>query len=94
MPTKLDAAARSEHLSPLLEGGGWRTADGGRDAITKTFTFQDFNEAFGFMTRVAIKALQVSISYATRCFAVETDRRFIMEKILKACTHLDDEIKE
>ena len=56
MPTKLDAAARSEHLSPLLEGGGWRTADGGRDAITKTFTFQDFNEAFGFMTRVAIKA--------------------------------------
>ena len=30
--------------------------DGGRDAVTKTFTFQDFNEAFGFMTRVAIKA--------------------------------------
>ena len=56
MPPKLDAAARSEHLSPLLEGGGWRTVDGGRDAIMKTFTFQDFNEAFGFMTRVAIKA--------------------------------------
>ena len=31
-------------------------AEGGRDAIAKTFTFQDFNEAFGFMARVAIKA--------------------------------------
>ena len=62
MVVKLDAAARSEHLAPLLEGGGggggggWKMVDGGRDAVTKTFTFQDFNEAFGFMTRVAIKA--------------------------------------
>ena len=30
--------------------------DGGRDAIQKTFNFKDFNEAFGFMTRVALKA--------------------------------------
>jgi pterin-4a-carbinolamine dehydratase len=30
--------------------------DGGRDAIKKTFKFSDFNEAFGFMTRVALKA--------------------------------------
>lgn len=28
----------------------------GRDAIQKTFQFRDFNEAFGFMTRVALKA--------------------------------------
>ena len=28
----------------------------GRDAIYKEFAFKDFNEAFGFMTRVAIKA--------------------------------------
>ena len=56
MPEKLDAAARSEHLSPLLEGGGWKMAEGGRDAIAKTFPFQDFNDAFGFMARVAIKA--------------------------------------
>lgn len=56
MVVKLDAAARSEHLAPLLEGRGWKMLDGGRDAIKKTFTFQDFNEAFGFMTRVAIKA--------------------------------------
>jgi 4a-hydroxytetrahydrobiopterin dehydratase len=34
---------------------GWQDVDG-RNAITKTFTFADFNEAFGFMTRVALKA--------------------------------------
>jgi 4a-hydroxytetrahydrobiopterin dehydratase len=27
-----------------------------RDAITKKFLFADFNEAFGFMTRVALSA--------------------------------------
>ena len=28
----------------------------GRDAIEKKFTFTDFSEAFGFMTRIALKA--------------------------------------
>jgi 4a-hydroxytetrahydrobiopterin dehydratase len=28
----------------------------GREAITRTFTFSDFNAAFGFMTRVALQA--------------------------------------
>lgn len=28
----------------------------GRDAIEKKFQFKDFNQAFGFMTRVALKA--------------------------------------
>ena len=34
---------------------GWRESEG-RDAIAKTFVFRDFNEAFGFMTRVAMLA--------------------------------------
>ncbi|MFM2044154.1 MAG: hypothetical protein RLY86_2730, partial [Pseudomonadota bacterium] len=34
---------------------GWTPVDG-RDAITRTFTFADFNAAFGFMTRVALLA--------------------------------------
>ena len=34
---------------------GWSEASG-RDAITKTFVFADFNEAFGFMTRAALVA--------------------------------------
>ena len=38
---------------------GW-TATPGRDAITRTFHFADFNTAFGFMTRAAIKADQMN----------------------------------
>jgi 4a-hydroxytetrahydrobiopterin dehydratase len=34
---------------------GWKVVDG-RDAITRQFKFVDFNAAFGFMTRVALKA--------------------------------------
>ncbi|HEY0052244.1 MAG TPA: 4a-hydroxytetrahydrobiopterin dehydratase [Caulobacteraceae bacterium] len=34
---------------------GW-TATPGRDAIARTFRFADFNAAFGFMARVALKA--------------------------------------
>jgi 4a-hydroxytetrahydrobiopterin dehydratase len=41
-----DALARLE---------GWRRAEES-DAITKTFTFTDFNAAFGWMTRVALAA--------------------------------------
>ncbi len=33
----------------------WRLVDG-REAITRSFRFRDFNEAFGFMTRVAMVA--------------------------------------
>ena len=39
-----------------LLSGGWRKADGERDAIAKTFRFPSFNAAFGWMTRVALKA--------------------------------------
>ncbi|WP_235560328.1 4a-hydroxytetrahydrobiopterin dehydratase [Brevundimonas sp. Leaf363] len=35
-------------------GHGWRPD--GQDAIARTLTFEDFNAAFGFMTRVAIWA--------------------------------------
>jgi len=34
---------------------GWRLVDE-RDAISRTFTFRNFNEAFGFMTRAALVA--------------------------------------
>ena len=32
----------------------------GRDAIEKKFRFENFNEAFGFMTRVAMKAEEMT----------------------------------
>ena len=49
---KLDANARHTALKDLPH---WRDASG-RDAITRKFEFRDFNQAFGFMTRVALLA--------------------------------------
>ena len=45
---------REEKLAPLF-ASGWEMVEG-RDAIKKEIKFTDFNEAFGFMTRVALKA--------------------------------------
>src|SRR5215475_10753654 len=52
MAEKLTAEARKQALKGLP---GWTEA-AGREAIAKTFTFKDFNEAFGFMARVALVA--------------------------------------
>jgi 4a-hydroxytetrahydrobiopterin dehydratase len=52
MAQKLDEAARGDIPTRLP---GWRLVDG-RDAIARTFTFKDFNAAFGFMARVALAA--------------------------------------
>ncbi|MFN4156825.1 MAG: 4a-hydroxytetrahydrobiopterin dehydratase [Gemmobacter sp.] len=41
-------------LAPLLQAG-W-AHDPTRDALTKSFRFKDFTEAFGFMTRAALWA--------------------------------------
>ncbi|XP_055354566.1 probable pterin-4-alpha-carbinolamine dehydratase isoform X2 [Paramacrobiotus metropolitanus] len=51
---KLSSEDRSQHLQPL-QNAGWTMVEG-RDAIHKEFQFKDFNEAFGFMTRVALLA--------------------------------------
>lgn len=37
---------------------GWSVVDG-RDAIRKVYEFADFNAAWGFMSRVAVKAEQM-----------------------------------
>ena len=52
MAERLAAEARK---SALQELPGWSETDG-RDAIARTFTFKDFNEAFGFMSRAALVA--------------------------------------
>ncbi len=49
-PVRIGAA---EALAGLPD---WKAAGEGRDAIVRTFVFADFNAAFGFMTRVALKA--------------------------------------
>jgi 4a-hydroxytetrahydrobiopterin dehydratase len=52
MADKLVGDARKTALGKLA---GWKEVEG-RDAIVKTFTFKDFNAAFGFMTRAALVA--------------------------------------
>jgi 4a-hydroxytetrahydrobiopterin dehydratase len=44
-----------ERAAALAKLPGWSDVKG-RDAIHKTFTFRDFNAAFGFMTRCALMA--------------------------------------
>jgi len=54
MAERLSGDARRKALSTL---DGW-VETAGRDAIGRTFVFKDFNEAFGFMARVALIAEQ------------------------------------
>ena len=42
----------------LARLNGWSAVEG-RDAIRKVFEFEDFNAAWGFMSRVAVKADKV-----------------------------------
>ncbi|HEY8949562.1 MAG TPA: 4a-hydroxytetrahydrobiopterin dehydratase [Rhizomicrobium sp.] len=49
---KLEPKTRAAALKSLK---GWKESKGG-EAIAKNFKFKDFNEAFGFMTRVALLA--------------------------------------
>lgn len=52
MAQKLNPADRARALSEL---NGWSELSG-RDAIAKSFKFKTFNEAWGFMARVALEA--------------------------------------
>jgi 4a-hydroxytetrahydrobiopterin dehydratase len=51
-PARIGAAAAADQLA------GWDAVTD-RDAITRRYTFANFNEAFGFMARVALKAEQL-----------------------------------
>lgn len=52
MAVLLAGDARATALAML---SGWADVEG-RNAITKSFRFADFNQAFAFMTRVALTA--------------------------------------
>jgi 4a-hydroxytetrahydrobiopterin dehydratase len=52
MAEKLTPDARAKALKELAS---WSEVPG-RDAITRSFKFKTFNEAFGFMSRVALAA--------------------------------------
>lgn len=52
MPSRLSADEKARELVTLPD---WRLIDG-RDAISRQFVFADFNEAFGWMSRIALAA--------------------------------------
>jgi len=52
MTAKLTGKARSDALAALKQ---WKEIPG-RDAIKRDFKFADFNQAWGFMCRVALAA--------------------------------------
>lgn len=47
--------SREERTQALAELPAWQHDDD-RDVIHRTYTFEDFNQAFGFMARVALRA--------------------------------------
>jgi 4a-hydroxytetrahydrobiopterin dehydratase len=53
-PQTLTENERAEAL-PALEQTGWRAVPG-RDAIRKIWKFRNFSQAWGFMSRVALRA--------------------------------------
>jgi 4a-hydroxytetrahydrobiopterin dehydratase len=52
MSAKMSEAERNEALGSV---SGWSLVDG-REAIQKSFKFKTFNQAFGFMSQVALAA--------------------------------------
>ncbi len=50
--------SEQERQTALAALDGWAIVEG-RDAITRTFKFKNFNQAFGFMSRVALKAEKI-----------------------------------
>uniref|UniRef100_A0AC35TUK5 4a-hydroxytetrahydrobiopterin dehydratase n=1 Tax=Rhabditophanes sp. KR3021 TaxID=114890 RepID=A0AC35TUK5_9BILA len=54
MGKKLSDEEREEQVGALLKNH-WSMVEG-RDALYKEFIFKDFNEAFGFMTRIGMFA--------------------------------------
>jgi len=51
----LDKATPTKRREALAALEGWTDCDD-RDAITRTFTFKDFNQAFDFMNEIAKEA--------------------------------------
>ena len=51
----IEKLTADERTSALKELAGWQMVEG-RDAIQRSFKFKNFNEAWGFMNRVALLA--------------------------------------
>nr|WP_276314507.1 4a-hydroxytetrahydrobiopterin dehydratase [Paraburkholderia terrae] len=56
--TMIEKLSSEQRATQIAQLDGWQNVEG-RDAIKRQLKFADFNEAFGFMTRVAIKAQEM-----------------------------------
>jgi 4a-hydroxytetrahydrobiopterin dehydratase len=94
MAAKLAGDERRTILGSLK---GWREVEG-RDAIAKTFSFKDFNEAFGWMTRVALFAEKmdhhpewsnvyktVEVTLSTHSAGGVTEKDIALARAMDAC---------
>ena len=83
-------------IDPLMKFG-WTMVEG-RDAIYKEFVFKDFNQAFGFMTRIALKAdkmdhhpewfnvyNKVQITLSSHDVAGLSSRDVMLAKFIESC---------
>ena len=59
MTGTVEKLSTKERRKAMLTLKGWQKLRG-RDAITKKFAFKDFSSAFGWMSRVAMKAEQMN----------------------------------
>jgi 4a-hydroxytetrahydrobiopterin dehydratase len=56
----MEKLKKSQDIESFLQKyTGWKMAEG-RSALQKSFKFSDFNQAFGFMARVALVAEQLN----------------------------------
>jgi 4a-hydroxytetrahydrobiopterin dehydratase len=56
----MEKLKKSQDIESFLKkNSGWKMVEG-RSALQKSFKFSDFNQAFGFMTRVALVAEQMN----------------------------------
>ena len=75
--TPIDPSALNDHLASLP---GW-TLDAEQRAISRSFRFKDFAQAFGFMAEVALKA-----DAARAIETIDQERRAIEERLADAET--------
>jgi 4a-hydroxytetrahydrobiopterin dehydratase len=56
----MEKMLESQYIESFIKKNkGWKLMEG-RSAFQKSFLFSDFNQAFGFMTRVALVAEQIN----------------------------------
>ncbi|MEQ9519206.1 MAG: 4a-hydroxytetrahydrobiopterin dehydratase [Parvibaculum sp.] len=79
----------------LADLKGWRKAKG-QEAISKTYHFKDFNQAFGWMTRVAMMAEKMdhhpewfNVYNRVEVTLTTHDARTVTEKDIKLAKAMD-----